>query len=317
MNIFDERVDYTKYKDDIKDTEYVEGCHFGFDENLEVYDKKPFEIPRVKNVFRELKNTPKPEFYDLGVLEGLPMKGENVKVYHHMMNQFIATNALNSITNYLKFGACVIKFRSIPSWLNYDAFLDSLSDMLRKIGRKSVILKCEGENDCVLVQSKSFTDNIVSNVIERVRTFIFTAKNLSDYANVTVNLNELVSKVDPKEFREKVQGCVGRYSDTDKLVSRLETAKKDVFALAMSGDSVSTEDALCSAIILFARVLFNEDISDFTLTQCLSYLNQKLPKNKKIDLLIRTGKFIVYAIVCVDRMLDMIEDFQTWGNKAC
>lgn len=319
MNIFGEDIDYTKYKDDIKETKNVQnlkGCHFKLSEDIDIHEKR-FEPPRVKSIFRAKQNAPKAEFYDLKALDGLPMQGEKVSVYHNMMNQYIATSTLNNISPYIKFGACVIKFEDIPNWVNYKSLLDSLMDILRKTGRNSTILKCEGENDCILVQSKSFTSSIKDSVVEYVRSFIFTSKQASDYANVTINLENLVNGLDIEEFKSKVGGCVSRFSDTEKLVRKLESVKDDIVAFIRCGNSVGVEESLCSAIIAFARVFYNYDLSECSLQECLGFLNQNLPKSKKLDMAIKTGKIAIMAIIYIDKMLDAIEDFQVWGKEAC
>lgn len=316
MNIFGDKVDYTKYKDDIKDStpvENVKGCYFGISKDVEILNRKGV-MPRIK---KSKGTSPKPDFYDLDILDDLPMDNKRVTVYHDMLNQYMATNVINNASAYLHFGACVIKFINIPKWVNYNSFLESIINVLRKTGRNSTILKCEGENDCILVQSKTFTGNIKDTLVEYVRNFIFKSKEASDYTNVTINLQNIVNTFDKDDFRSVAGDCVDRCNDTDKLVRRLESTKSDILALFKCGDSVGIDETLADTIINYAKTFFNDNLQDFTLLECLNYIDSKLPKSAKAKMALKTGNSMLYAITYIDRMLDSIEDFQLWGDKAC
>lgn len=316
MDIFGDTINYTKYRDDVKATKQinsVNGCHFGISKDVEILNNKGV-MPRL----RKLKGTsPKPDFYDLEILDNLPMDNKKVVVYHDMLNQYLATNVINTASSYLHFGACVIKFIDVPKWVNFNSFLESVVNVLRKTGRNSTVLTCEGDLDCVLVQSKTFTGNLRDSVVEYIHNFIFKSKEISDYTNVTVNLQNIADTFDKNIFSEVAGDCVDRCTCTEKLVRKIESTKTDVLALFKCGDVVSIDEALITAIVGYVKTLFEEDLTGCTLVECIDFIDSHLPKSAKATLAFKTGNTLLYAITYLDRMLDYIEDFQIWGDKAC
>lgn len=314
MDIFGERIDYTEYKEDIAESENlqgVKGCHFSLSDDLEILDRKGV-MPRIKKAKRTY---PKPEFYDLPMLEGLPIKNDNVNVYHDMRNQCLATNVINNITSYLKFGACVVKFSNTPKWINYSAFLDAMVDILRKTGRNSTILSVQGEQDCVLVQSKSYVTSIKNSIVDYVRNFIFRSKESSDYVNVTVNLEQVMDFLNQADFKEVAQRCTERHVETDRLSMKLESLKKDILSFTSLKDAVGVEKTLLDAIVIYAYLFYNDDLEGISLVEGIAYLDSKLGPSLVCTTAYKTGKVIIYALVYIEKMLDSVENFQIWGTK--
>ena len=284
---------------------------FNVDDTIEVMDNKlpHFDMPKLKS-----KRTPNPDFYDLDIMSDLPISTANCDVYHDLFSKHMAIGVVNSAKDYLKFGACVVRCTNIPKGVNYDVLLEHSVNLFRSLGRNTTIIK-EGNSRCLFVQSKSAARNVVGGVIQYIKEFILSSVETKDYANVIVNVGNILESFDPEVFNKIAGDCSDRCDKTERVYLKLTSLKKDLFAYAKTNDGVGIESVLIDATILYAYSVCGDELDNPTFTECVAYLNANLPKCVINNDLYRKGVVAIVVAAYLERMLKSIKSFQLEGVR--